>query len=354
MPTSLAARISKNYSFLSFIFQLANPLRQFRQAREQSILLLKFLEGRAGVPHTICPRRIVFPTSTPACPPTFASVFDLAVVANARLPAHHHIFPSTLLPEMPVWAAITELLANLHVVRDLHQIVDLHSTRRFAFRRASHGRWSYCSRSPHRPRFQLSQSAGTSSGALRRKHSRSRPRQSPTRNAIPRDLPTARPRKESRADASGILLQRGRRARESRTPRSSVPAPICTPSSITRKDLIDIRRRVGVRGDDRGRMNRPPTGTGFANKPFRRFRKCEFRLVRFDDRLSRHAHPGRASRHCAADAAPRVRMIRRIEVDQVLGDGARSGLATPEIAARSISLESGVQDTVRVLQPYGS
>src|ERR1700733_14641281 len=66
--------------------------------------------GLAGVPQTVCPRRIVFPDGTPACAPIIASSSNVQCGAMPTCPPISTCAPMVQLPEIPTCAATTEFL----------------------------------------------------------------------------------------------------------------------------------------------------------------------------------------------------------------------------------------------------
>ena len=83
---------------------------------------LKRSRGLAGVPQTVCPRRIIFSVgSTPACAPTIAPSSSVQCSRDAYLATEHHPGSYSALPEMPDLRGHDGVLADLNVVRRLAQ-----------------------------------------------------------------------------------------------------------------------------------------------------------------------------------------------------------------------------------------
>src|SRR5215471_7135282 len=73
----------------------------------QAYCSLNRSSGRAGVPHTTWPPRIVFPVGIPACAPAMAPSSSVQWSAIPTCPPTTTPLPRRELPEMPVCAAIT-------------------------------------------------------------------------------------------------------------------------------------------------------------------------------------------------------------------------------------------------------
>ena len=57
---------------LTFVFEAPNPVGKFGRRATQAYCSLNLRKGRAGVPHTVCPVRIIFPVGIPAWAPRIA------------------------------------------------------------------------------------------------------------------------------------------------------------------------------------------------------------------------------------------------------------------------------------------
>src|SRR5215468_8754778 len=119
VPNTLILR----YRFPSFEFRLSSFVFQSPTLRFSSFEILSASSGkrayhtyvslnlpisRAGVPQTNCPARMVLPVGIPACAPAIAPSSSSQWSAMPTCPPQTTWCPSTLEPEIPVCAAITE------------------------------------------------------------------------------------------------------------------------------------------------------------------------------------------------------------------------------------------------------